>query len=267
MREWRAYLIGADETFEIWTDHANLQYFRKPQVLKPRQVQWVGELQCFNFEIKYRTSKSNTVADSLSRRPDYGEAAEENAPIQVFPDDAEAQTSFTSELETLLQKNSTVHTTKPAELDDAWTWTCTGLWSKGRTIWVPADVREAVLNHEHTIPTAGHPSARKMKSALLKSYWWPDMEEDAKRYVLGCKTCQRIKPDCTKRAALLYPHSVPEGPWMSISWDIIGLLPQSQGFNSILVIVDKFTKRTLIEPIRFDLTGLGAARILRDHVF
>ena len=52
LHEWRAYLIGAEETIEIWTDHANLQYFRKPQKLKPRQVRWVGELQCFDFEIK-----------------------------------------------------------------------------------------------------------------------------------------------------------------------------------------------------------------------
>ena len=38
MCEWQAYLIGVDEMIEIWTDHANLQYFRKPQKLKLRQV-------------------------------------------------------------------------------------------------------------------------------------------------------------------------------------------------------------------------------------
>src|SRR6202045_2963728 len=27
MHEWQAYLIGADETIEIWMDHANFQYF------------------------------------------------------------------------------------------------------------------------------------------------------------------------------------------------------------------------------------------------
>src|SRR6202030_38419 len=62
LQEWWAYLIGADETIEIWTDHANLQYFRKPQKLKPREVRWVGALQWFVFEIKYCTGKSNTKA-------------------------------------------------------------------------------------------------------------------------------------------------------------------------------------------------------------
>ena|ERR1700730_9832137 len=87
---------------------------------KLRQVQWVGDLQCFNFEIEYQTGKSNTN-DALSQRPDYGEAAEEDALVQVFPSDAEVQTSFTSELEMLLLKNSMVHVVKLADLNDAWT--------------------------------------------------------------------------------------------------------------------------------------------------
>ena len=87
---------------------------------------------------------------------------------------------------------------KPTELDDAWTRTCAGLWRKGHIVWVPAAVQEAVLNHEHSIPTAGHLSVRKMKSALLKGYWWNNMEDDAEWYVSGCETCQQIKPDHTK---------------------------------------------------------------------
>ncbi len=31
--EWRHYLMGAAQDFEIWTDHQNLQDFQKPQKL------------------------------------------------------------------------------------------------------------------------------------------------------------------------------------------------------------------------------------------
>jgi hypothetical protein len=127
LHEWQAYLIGADETIEIWTDHVNLQYFLKPQELKPRQVHWVGELQCFNFEIKYHTRKLNTKADALLQRPDYGETAEEDMPVQVFQE-VEIHVSFTSEMEMLLQKNSAVHVQKPDGLDDEWTQDQMGLW-------------------------------------------------------------------------------------------------------------------------------------------
>src|ERR1700720_314835 len=144
MCEWWAYLIRVDEMIKIWTDHANLQYFRKPQKLKPRQVCWVGELQFFDFEIKYCTGKSNTKADALSWRPDYGEAMEEDALVQVFPE-AEIRMSFMSEMETLLQKNSAVHVQKPEGLDDEWMRDRMGLWRKGGITWVPEEACEAVL--------------------------------------------------------------------------------------------------------------------------
>jgi len=31
--KWRQYLLGLEEVFEVWTDHLNLIYFRKPQKL------------------------------------------------------------------------------------------------------------------------------------------------------------------------------------------------------------------------------------------
>ncbi len=38
LKEWRHYLMGAYQDFEIWTDHQNLQYFRKPQKVNRRQA-------------------------------------------------------------------------------------------------------------------------------------------------------------------------------------------------------------------------------------
>jgi len=32
LKQWRQYLIGSNQ-FEIWTDHKNLGYFKKPQKL------------------------------------------------------------------------------------------------------------------------------------------------------------------------------------------------------------------------------------------
>lgn len=33
LKEWCHYLLGAKQRFEVWTDHANLTYFRSPQKL------------------------------------------------------------------------------------------------------------------------------------------------------------------------------------------------------------------------------------------
>ena len=52
---------------------------------------------------------------------------EEDTLVQVFPE-VETHTSFTSKMEMLLQKNSTVHVQKPEGLDDEWMRDQMGLW-------------------------------------------------------------------------------------------------------------------------------------------
>ena len=49
LAKWRQYLLDAAETFEIWTDHENLKYFREPHKLNRRQARWYLKLQDYNF--------------------------------------------------------------------------------------------------------------------------------------------------------------------------------------------------------------------------
>ena len=69
--KWRHYLMGTDEPFEIWTDHKNLEYFRKPQRLNGRQARWYQELQNYNFKLHHIPGMANCKADILSRLPWY----------------------------------------------------------------------------------------------------------------------------------------------------------------------------------------------------
>ena len=48
LKQWQQYLIGSDQ-FEVWTDHKNLGYFKKPQKLNRRQAHWMTELQEYDF--------------------------------------------------------------------------------------------------------------------------------------------------------------------------------------------------------------------------
>ena len=67
LTEWRQYLMGSKEPFEIWTDHQNLQYFRKPQKLNRRQARWVTELAEYSFSLVHKPGKLMGKADALSR--------------------------------------------------------------------------------------------------------------------------------------------------------------------------------------------------------
>jgi len=70
-REWKHYLLGADEPVMVYTDHQNLQYFLTTKVWNPRRIRWAQWLANFNFKIGYRPGSRGGKPDALSRRPDY----------------------------------------------------------------------------------------------------------------------------------------------------------------------------------------------------
>jgi len=54
--------------------------------------------------------------------------------------------------------------------------------------------------------------------------------------------CQRAKADRHSRQTKLVPMPTGERPFEEIAIDFIGELPEFEGFNAILVIIDRFTK-------------------------
>jgi len=63
------------------------------------------------------------------------------------------------------------------------------------------------------------------------------------------------------------PNSIPEKPWSHISADFITKLPLAQGYNSILVVVDRLTKMAHFIPTTEKTTAEGLARLFRDNVW
>ena len=67
LEEWDAELRGV-QSFEIHTDHKNLEYFMTVRKLTERQMRWSLILSRYNFIIIHVPGKENERADALSRR-------------------------------------------------------------------------------------------------------------------------------------------------------------------------------------------------------
>jgi len=67
--EWRHLLQGAKHKIIVYSDHRNLLFVTKPQLLtpRPRQIRWQELFATYWFEIVYRPGKKNGKADALSR--------------------------------------------------------------------------------------------------------------------------------------------------------------------------------------------------------
>src|ERR1700677_1829076 len=81
LEDWRHYLEGAKEHFEIFSDHKNLQYFLTSKKLNRRQAQWCSFLSRFDFLMTYRKGALCTKVDLLSRRSDHDRGENDNENI------------------------------------------------------------------------------------------------------------------------------------------------------------------------------------------
>jgi hypothetical protein len=66
LAHWRPYLGWTKEPFTIFTNHANLQYWKAPQNLNRRTARWHVDLQEYDYEIQHVPGKMNIPADVLS---------------------------------------------------------------------------------------------------------------------------------------------------------------------------------------------------------
>ncbi len=173
---WRHYLIGADEKFEIWTDHLNLQYFREPQKLNRRQARWVQELADYDFLLKHKPGNTHHKADFLSRPPGLDRGVDDNKNITVLPEKhfrslflnlQGAELIFGAFPEAVAHRLTMIHhdsydnIAKKGldEKDNDWSDHGHGLITYKGLIYIPpnAKLRTDIIRQHHDTTSAGHP--------------------------------------------------------------------------------------------------------------
>jgi len=127
-------------------------------------------------------------------------------------------------------------------------------------------IKEEILKENHDLAEMGHPGQYRMLEVIKRTYWWPGLKEDIKKYVQGCFKCQQNKVQHQKKAGELHLLKIPEGPWQEISIDIIGPLPRSNGMDAIVVIVDQFTKMIRLKATTTNVSSEGIAKIYKDEI-
>ena len=86
---------------------------------------------------------------------------------------------------------------------------------------------------------AGHSGFLKPYQRAKREFFWQGMKADIKTFVRECTVCQRIKSEASTLAGLPQPLEIPTTPWIDVSLDFVEGLPKSQGFEVILVVVDR----------------------------
>ena len=92
------------------------------------------------------------------------------------------------------------------------------------------------------------------------------MRETIKRYVKNYDTCQRSKAIRHALYGLLQPDEVQDQPWRSIAMDFITDLPESDGYDTILVVIDRLTKMSHFISCKKDLDARQFTTLFMQHI-
>ena len=93
------------------------------------------------------------------------------------------------------------------------------------------------------------------------------IKENIKKYVQGCFKCQQNKVQHQRKSEELHSLNIPQGLWQEISIDVIGPLHKSNGMDTIIVIVDRFTKMIRLKVTMTNISLEGIAKIYRDEIW
>ncbi|MBW0534063.1 hypothetical protein O181_073778 [Austropuccinia psidii MF-1] len=267
LKHWRAFLLSLSSPFEVLTNCSSLQYFMSSKVLTLHQACWAGFLSEFHFSITYRPGGLATLPDALSCwdeiYPERGEdfisknlmnfqqlfKQNEVQPSRYFSVKVESFSNLIDSIQKALWHDSQYRSIlqelgKGKSIQDYSLDSSSQLLHSKDQVVVPNDptIQLIIFQKSRNSPLDGNPGQEKTLKLVKQDFHWSVMTQFIKDYVSSCQQCSRNKNIHHKRFGLLKPLPNANGPWIFLSMDFITQQPVSNSFDSILVIVDRFSK-------------------------
>ncbi|ESK82843.1 reverse transcriptase-rnase h-integrase [Moniliophthora roreri MCA 2997] len=283
--EWRHYLMGSKYKVVVLSDHKNLTYFHAAQKLNRRQARWSLLLLEFDLSLIHMPGTSMTQADALLWRNHEGrEGDNDNDDIILLPDrlfvkginlglgseiaERLGPDDFhKSALEQLLQQGMLPI---KSVLSD-WEIREGLLFYKDQIYILDAtELRRKIIQMIHKTPRIGHPGQWNTLEQVQRDFWWPGMAKFVKSFIDGCVPCQQSKVNMhlTKTPIQPFQHAPNSFPFQMCTMDLITDLPECDGMDSILVMVDHSSmKGVIFTPCTKKSDATEIADLLIQHVY
>ena len=274
----------------IKTDHNALKWIMTQKNLSQRQARWQEKLADFTFTVDYVPGKENIVADALSRRPDLQLAAlfkgKGTAPVPSFRLLLAAsllQSGIFSPM--LLDADVRRHIIlgypadaaltaqverHPKDFERSADGALYYVRDRVYRLCVPRqpELIQLLLEEHHDAHIGGHLGVIKTLESVKRYFWWNGMDDSVRDYIGSCPSCQKNKATTQRPMGLLQPLPIPEKRWDSVSLDFtFGLPVTPDGYDGIVVFVDRLSKMVHCAPCKNTITGAETAQLYLRTVF
>lgn len=199
IKKFRYFLYGRH--FTIVTDHKALQWLHTQKDTNKKLLRWSLELQDYDYTIKFRQGKHNGNADAVSRlsiNTVHREDITRNADVLDYlrnnnlPENELSATQIKRKAEPYHMKDGKLYTRKTENFDERA---------------VPSvDERPKIIEEAHHL--SGHSHWKPTLELTKPNYYWPQMKDDIKKFILHCEECNLFnKKPTNSRRSMNYIHS------------------------------------------------------------
>ncbi|KAK8954863.1 hypothetical protein KSP39_PZI002830 [Platanthera zijinensis] len=247
------------------TEHAELKrqalrYLDSQKKLGHRHAKWVEFMQEYHYVLKHRAGVENKPANALSRRITILHTM--SARVEGFErirHDYPECPDF-GDIFSALSKD-------PPEPHEGFA-ISEGYLFFGPRLCVPrTSLRDFLIWELHAGGAAGHFGREKTIALVEDRFFWPGLKKDVTRVVRHCRICKTAKGS-RQPTGLYTPLPIPHRPWADVSLDfVLGLPRTSRKFDSIFVVVDRFSKMAHFIPCLRTFDAPHVAALFFREVF
>ena len=131
-------------------------------------------------------------------------------------------------------------------------------------------LKKQIAYYFHDRPFTGHAGRDGLTQKIMACFWWPGINEWIKNYVKGCMVCQQNKnlTHQQRTPQFCIPAHLKALPFKVIAMNLITQLPNSEGSDAILTIVDQgCTQAAVFLPCSTSVTGEEVTQLYMENVY
>ncbi len=259
---WRFELEDTELSIQMFTDHQTLKIFMKIKQLTWQQANYLNILLKFNFQIIFRSGKTNFKVNALTRMSmiDSSESAKDiddrfqtiliSNRIDIlsieFEIKSEYKTNFYQCVHLVNQKNELcneywqVMNKDELKLHDMKLKNCQiidNVLFKKNLLWMLKQMHTKLLRKIHDQSSILHSDIKRMIDLVQHFYYWSDHQATIQQYIRNCHVCQRSKASWNDTNDLLQSLLISQQRWQDIAMNFITELSLLKNYNVICTII------------------------------